>query len=117
MNGEVHPHYCYFTEEQDANITVINEFKGDRDIDEKCLLAMCSTHAGFEDRLKDHINIKHRNYNTQSKIKLPPFWKYLKINVPDSPSQISLTFSASQNILGLITKFTSVHTAAGCNNN
>jgi hypothetical protein len=83
---EVHPHYCYFSEEQDINTTVINEFKGDWDIDEKCPLAMYSTHAGFEERLKEHINNRHRNYKAQSKIKLPPFWKYLKINTPDTPT-------------------------------
>jgi hypothetical protein len=34
IDGEVHSYYCYFSEEQDINTTVINEFKGDWDIDE-----------------------------------------------------------------------------------
>jgi hypothetical protein len=43
-------------------------------------------HAGLGDRIKEHINSRHRSHKAQSKIKLPPFWKYFKMNTPDIPT-------------------------------
>jgi hypothetical protein len=90
--GEFYIHQCYFDKEQDDYTTVLNEFQGDWDIDEKCTITMCSMQAGFGDKVKEHINKMHMNYKQQSMIKLPPFWSFLKIYTPDKSPPNFLDF-------------------------
>jgi hypothetical protein len=60
--------------------------KGDWDIDEKCPIVTCNVHAGNGERMNEHISNRHKNSKKQIKTKLPPFWKFLKINARNAPA-------------------------------
>jgi hypothetical protein len=71
LYGEAQPHFAFFYPEQSPGQVVLNTYKGDWDIDEKCPFAQCPTHFGNAERLKDHINSRHKSYGNYSKVNFP----------------------------------------------
>jgi hypothetical protein len=71
--------------EQTEDESTMKVYKGDWDIDDKCPYAICKTHLGNSENLKNHIGNHHKMYAKHSKEKLTPFSRFLKINTPPSP--------------------------------
>jgi hypothetical protein len=86
LYGDAHPHFAYFCSEKTDEEITMNVYKRDWDIDDKCPYAMYKTHFGNTAILKNHVKNNHKMYTRYSKVKFPPFWKFLKMNT--SPNQV-----------------------------
>jgi hypothetical protein len=58
---------------------LLNENKGDWNIDEKCPYAMCKTHLGNSEVLKKQVKNNHKISSRYSKVKFPRFGSFSKL--------------------------------------
>jgi hypothetical protein len=67
----------------DEGHTTLQEYHADWIMNEKCFLTACKSHFGNEEKLAHHESV-HQKHIDRMKIQLAPFWKFIKVNAPDS---------------------------------